>query len=140
MRGYSQLSKTLRQDASNIAGVIAAFPDVEKLHIEKAIMEYVKILPEKDLKRVYTETVGAFGNDAMLMCEEGWENTNTNIVDASGMSDGTLRYLAIVAAIYTRPENSLFIIEEVDNGLHPSRAKDLLFMLKQWARKGKWMY
>jgi predicted ATPase len=137
MRGYSQLSKTLRQDASNIAGVLAAFSKEKKTQVEKTIIEYVKSLPEKDLKRIYTVTVGAFKTDAMLMCEEGWEQAHTPLVDADGMSDGTLRYLAIVAALLTRPENSLFIIEEVDNGLHPSRAATLLEMLKSLGAKRK---
>ena len=130
MRGYSQLSKTLRQDASNIAGVLAAFSQDKKEQVETTIIEYVKSLPEKDLKRIYTVTVGEFNKDAILMCEEGWEGAYTDKIDAGGMSDGTLRYLAIVAALLTRPENSLFIIEEVDNGLHPSRATNLLKMLK----------
>ncbi|MCF7994391.1 MAG: ATP-binding protein [Chromatiaceae bacterium] len=39
------------------------------------------------------------------------------------MSDGTLRYdVAIVTALLTREPGSLLVIEEVDNGLHPSRA------------------
>ncbi|MCL2151845.1 MAG: AAA family ATPase [Oscillospiraceae bacterium] len=130
MRGYSQLSKTLRQDASNTAGVLAAFSKEDKDLVEGTIAAYVKMLPEKDLKRIFTVTVGPFNTDAILMCEEGWEQANSTVVDASGMSDGTLRYLAIVAALLTRPENSLFIIEEVDNGLHPSRARNLLEMLK----------
>jgi len=130
MRGYSQFSKALRPDASNIAGVLAAISDTKKERVEETITEYVKSLPEKDLKRIYTITVGEFKKDAMLMCEEGWEDAHTDKVDAGGMSDGTLRYLAIVAALLTRPENSLFIIEEVDNGLHPSRAVNLLEMLK----------
>ena len=46
------------------------------------------------------------------------------------MSDGTLRYLAIVTALLTRELGSLLVIEEVDNGLHPSRAHCLLDMLK----------
>ena len=135
MRGYSQLSKTLRQDASNIAGVLAAFSIEKKEQVEKTIIEYVKSLPEKDLKRIYTVTVGEFNKDAILMCEEGWEDAHTDKIDANGMSDGTLRYLSIVTALLTRPENSLFIIEEVDNGLHPSRAVNLLAMLKTLGAK-----
>jgi len=135
MRGYSPLSKSLRHDASNIAGVLAAFSRDEKKQVEETITEYAKTLPEKDLKRIYTEIVGAFNTDAMLMCEEGWDNANTAIVDASGMSDGTLRYIAIVAALLTRPANSFFIIEEVDNGLHPSRAINLLDMLRTLGTK-----
>ncbi|WP_287278168.1 MULTISPECIES: AAA family ATPase [unclassified Okeania] len=53
------------------------------------------------------------------------------IVDARGMSDGTLRFLAILTAMLTQPEKSLIVIEEVDNGLHPSRAGLLLQMLRE---------
>jgi hypothetical protein len=135
MRGYSHLSKMLRQDASNIAGVLAALSCDEKKQVEEAITDYAKSLPEKDLKSIYTMTVGQFKQDAMLICEEGWEGAHTSVVDASGMSDGTLRYLAIVAALLTRPKHSLFIIEEADNGLHSSRAGHLLDMLKTLGKK-----
>lgn len=47
------------------------------------------------------------------------------------MSDGSLRFLAILTALLTRPKGSLLIVEEVDNGLHPSRAQLLLRMLKE---------
>jgi predicted ATPase len=67
----------------------------------------------------------------MLYCEERWlEQGPPPTVDARGMSDGTLRFLAILTALLTRPKNSLLVIEEVDNGLHPSRANLLLGMLK----------
>ncbi len=46
------------------------------------------------------------------------------------MSDSTLRYLAIVTALLTREPGSLLVIEEVDNGLHPSRAHCLVNMLQ----------
>ena len=47
------------------------------------------------------------------------------------MSDGTLRFLAILTALLTRPAHSLLVVEEVDNGLHPSRAHLLLGMLRE---------
>jgi predicted ATPase len=56
-------------------------------------------------------------------------------VDARGMSDGTLRVIAILTALLTRPEGSLIIIEEVDNGLHPSRSGLLLQILKEIGSK-----
>jgi len=46
------------------------------------------------------------------------------------MSDGTLRFIAILTALQTRPKGSLLVIEEVDNGLHPSRAHLLLNILQ----------
>jgi predicted ATPase len=51
------------------------------------------------------------------------------------MSDGTLRFLAIVTALLTRDPGSLLVIEEVDNGLHPSRAGILIEMLNQLGRE-----
>jgi predicted ATPase len=42
------------------------------------------------------------------------------------LSDGTLRVLAIAAALLSAPEGGLVVIEEIDNGVHPSRAGMLL--------------
>jgi predicted ATPase len=53
------------------------------------------------------------------------------------MSDGTLRFLAILTALLTRPEGSQIVIEEVDNGLHPSRSNLLLKMLRELGEKRK---
>lgn len=47
------------------------------------------------------------------------------------MSDGTLRIIAIMTAILTRPKGSLIVVEEVDNGIHPSKAKLLLQYLDE---------
>jgi hypothetical protein len=131
MRTYSPLADKLDSDARNIAGVIAAMPPSQKADIERVLSQYAAKLPERDIKSVYAEPVGKFGSDAMLYCEEEWGGSGTPpTVDARGMSDGTLRFLAILTALLTRPRGSLLVIEEVDNGLHPSRASMLLQMLK----------
>lgn len=131
MRNYSPLAERLEADARNIAGVIAALPKEKQTEIEEALTKYASQLPERDISRVYAETVGRFNTDAMLYCEENWHNNmSVTTVDARGMSDGTLRFLAILTALLTRPNSSLIVIEEVDNGLHPSRAKLLLEVLQ----------
>lgn len=130
MRAFSSLSDRLDFDGGNIAGVIAALPREAKDVIEKTLTDYVSKLPEKDITRVYAETVGKFNTDAMLYCEERFKDSGeSSTVDARGMSDGTLRFLAILTALLTRPKDSLLVVEEVDNGLHPSRSKLLLEML-----------
>lgn len=130
MRGYSPLSDVLESDAKNIAGVIAALGDDKQSDIEKILTSYASKLPERDIRRVYAERVGKFQSDAMLYCEESWgKDEGAATVDARGMSDGTLRFLAILTALLTRPAGSLLVVEEVDNGLHPSRASMLLDML-----------
>lgn len=131
MRDYTQLSEILEPDASNVAGVIAGLDQSDKEVLEETITRYVKHLPEKDVERVYSEKVGKFNSDAMLYCDESWSSGQKNTIDARGMSDGTLRFIAIITALMTRPENSLLIIEEVDNGLHPSRACLLVKMLRE---------
>lgn len=135
MRNYTPFSEKLQPDGSNIAGVLAALEPHRKQEVEITLTQYLKALPERDIQRIWTEPVGKFQTDAMLYCEEGWSGTDSHTVDARGMSDGTLRYLAIVAAMLTREEGSLLVIEEVDNGLHPSRAHVLVDMLNALGRE-----
>lgn len=131
MRTFSPLSDRLDADAGNIAGVIAALPPASKGQIETILTRYATRLPERDIANVFAEAVGKFGSDAMLYSEEHLGTKGgRHIVDARGMSDGTLRFLAILTALLTRPQNTLLVIEEVDNGLHPSRSQLLLEMLR----------
>ena len=55
--------------------------------------------------------------------------------DATLLSDGTLRVLAVAAAVLSAPEGSLVVIEEIDNGVHPNRAARLLVQLSDVARE-----
>lgn len=136
MRGYSYLSDRLEPDAKNIAGVLAGLPPDRAYEIERILTDYATQLPERDIKRVYAERVGKFKSDAMLYCEEKWGlNDETHNIDARGMSDGTLRFLAIQTALLTRPKGSLLVVEEVDNGLHPSRSELLINMLQKTGKE-----
>jgi AAA15 family ATPase/GTPase len=138
MRGYIPFSSRLANNASNVAGVLAALPKEERESIEKLLSKYVSRLPEGDVQRVWAEPVGLFQKDAMLYCEEQWKGGAEKLtVDARGMSDGTLRFIGILTALLTRPEGSLIVIEEIDNGLHPSRAGILLEMLNEIGGKRK---
>ncbi|PSF38914.1 ATPase [Aphanothece hegewaldii CCALA 016] len=138
MRNYSPLSKNLESDASNIAGFLSALPKEKQQEINNIILKYIKQLPEKDIQRIWAEPVGILGSDAMLYCEESWKkNKKSTIIDARAMSDGTLRFLAILTAMLTRPEGSQIVIEEVDNGLHPSRTGLLLKMLREIGQERK---
>lgn len=130
MRVYSQLSETLSTDAANIAGVLAALSPDRKEEVERELTKYIRPLPEKGINKIWAETVGRFGTDAMLYSEEGWTSQVMTTIDARGMSDGTLRFISVVTALLTGKEKSLLIIEEIDNGLHPSRAKELVNVLK----------
>ena len=131
MRTYVPLATELDKDGGNVAGVIAGMEDESKKTLETIIGEYLHKLPERDVERVWAEKVGRFGADAMLYCEEKWTNDKMQILDARGMSDGTLRFISIILALLTRPEGSLLVVEEIDNGLHPSRSEELVDMLHE---------
>ena len=132
MREVQPLSDRLEADASNVAGVLAALPDQQKQKIESVLANYIQHIPERDIHRVYAEKEGKFEDRAMLYCDESWgQNGEVQPVEAKGLSDGTLRFLAILTALLTRPEGSLLVVEEIDNGLHPSRSSHLLRMLKE---------
>jgi hypothetical protein len=55
--------------------------------------------------------------------------------DAPMLSDGTLRVLAVAAAVLSAPEGSLIAVEEIDNGVHPSRAGHLLQHIQEVAKE-----
>ena len=137
MRDYSPLSEKLESDASNIAGVLAALDYEQKTEVESTLSTYARNLLEGDIQKVWAEKVGRFGTDAMLYCEELWKSGHSTEIDARSMSDGTLRFIAILTALLTRPEGSQIIIEEVDNGLHPSRLELLVRMLREIGKRRK---
>ena len=58
-------------------------------------------------------------------------------VSAYSVSDGTLRFLAILAALFSDEPAQLYVFEEIDNGIHPSRLSLLVdLMEQQTASKG----
>lgn len=135
MRNYCKLDNKLQPDASNVAGVLAGMNDEKKVQLESEITKYVKSLPEQDITRVWTEKVGRFQSDAMLYSEESWKQGGAIEMDARGMSDGTLRLIAVIMGLLTLPPQSLMVIEEIDNGLHPSRTNDLISLLKELGKE-----
>jgi predicted ATPase len=47
-------------------------------------------------------------------------------IPARSLSNGTLRFLGQVMALQTAPEGSLILMEEIENGLHPTRVHLLI--------------
>ena len=63
---------------------------------------------------------------------------NDREVSAYSASDGTLRFLAMLAALLGEHPSSpsLYVFEEIDNGIHPSRLRLLLDLIEGQAAKG----
>ncbi|MFT5998092.1 MAG: putative ATPase [Neolewinella sp.] len=128
MRGYVSIGDALEVDASNVAGVLISQMARDNSTIAERLNRYVRILPDFDLKKIYAEAIKPLEKDAMLFGIEktGVDPAREYVVDARTMSDGTLHFIGIVAALLTVPTGNLLIMEEINQGLHPSRAKDLI--------------
>ena len=61
---------------------------------------------------------------------------NGRKVSAYSASDGTLRFLGILAAFLGPNQGGLYFFEEIDNGIHPSRLWLLLDFIERQTAKG----
>jgi AAA15 family ATPase/GTPase len=138
MRGYSFISETaLQGNGSNISAVLYNLVNQQEDQMisqegsqKEAILDFIKSLPEQDISDIgFLE--GPRG-EVMVTLTETFGSVNRHM-DAGVLSDGTLRVLAIAAALLSAEENSIVIIEEIDNGVHPSRAKLLLNQINKIA-------
>jgi predicted ATPase len=132
MRGKSYPETQLRNTGANLAGVLYTLwqDNNQQAHI----LAFIQSLPEQDIKalKFYTDHRGRV--ELALIETFGNQDQEQHI---ELLSDGTLRVLAIAAALLSAPEGSTIVIEGVDNSVHPSRAKQLLTtMLEHAERRG----
>lgn len=119
IRGYERVgNKVLARNGANLSAVLYALDqggDAEKQSLNQ-LLEWIRQLPEEPYDSF--EFITTKINDVIFGLRQG---ENGPLVDARLLSDGTLRSLAVLAAIETVSEKSRVVIEEFDNGLHPSR-------------------
>lgn len=70
------------------------------------------------------------GRIHLMICEK-----NDRKVSAYSASDGTLRFLAMLAVLLSENPKSLYFFEEIDNGIHPARQWLLLELIEKQAAK-----
>ena len=136
MRDFAPLSKNIAEDASDLAGYLANLDEELKSVTYEAILKYLKPLPDRDIKSIRADKI-PMTDKAMLFCTEEWTAGHTQEQSALGMSDGTLRFAGIIAMLITAEDKALILLEELDKGVHPSRAKDLVKMLKEIGKQKK---
>ena len=72
------------------------------------------------------------GRVHLTLCE-----TNGRKVSAYSASDGTLRFLAMLAVLLGENPKGLYFFEEIDNGIHPVRLNLLMDLIeRQTAKRG----
>ena len=62
---------------------------------------------------------------------------NGRMISAYSASDGTLRFLAMLAALLDTDPARLYVFEEIDNGIHPTRLDLLVDLIERQTAKGE---
>lgn len=126
LREYSQTQTVRRmgERGENFAALINAIQSDEKT--KSAYVSWLKQLTPAELDDV-TVLKGALGEPLFAIKEAGID------YPAPILSDGTLRFAAITAAFFQTDTPDLITIEEIENGIHPSRLRLLVEMLRSQA-------
>lgn len=123
MRGYAQAGDTeLRRQADNVSAVLG------ELSGERwdRLVDVVRSLPEQHVEGVEVE----HGPEGVMLALRERIGSRSVRFTAQVMSDGMLRFLAFAAALGTAPADTQLVIEEIENGLHPSQAAEIVRMIK----------
>ncbi len=133
MRGYSfTVEKTLRRDGSNVSAVLNELCRTPEG--KQRVLDFVRALPEQDITGI--EFLPTPRNEVMVKLVETFGHQERP-TEAALLSDGTLRVLAVAAGLLSVPAGSMVVIEEIDNGVHPSRAESLLANIQRIASERK---
>lgn len=122
MRDYVRITDTeIKENAENISPVLYQLcQDKDK---KRELLEVICNLPENEVEGI--EFIKTQLDDVIFGLKERYIGTS-EVVDAKKLSDGTLRCIAIIAAVLSIPENGILIVEELDNGIHPGRVSALI--------------
>ena len=119
----------LRSDGSNAASVLR---EIQR----KSPDDWKRIL--ELLESIVPGTVGVrpkkHGNKLTLEFIQDWARSERVKFEAYNMSDGTLRAMGLLAAVFQRPAPSLLVIEEPEATIHPGALGSVLDLLRHAGR------
>lgn len=129
LRGYSQATeiKRMGERGENFAALVNSISQSEKSR--SAYLSWLQQLSPDAIEDVKI-LKGAVGEPLFAVMEGGQERP------ATILSDGTLRFAAITAAFFQPDLPGILTIEEIENGIHPSRLRLLVEMLRSQSEEG----
>ncbi|MEJ7797790.1 MAG: AAA family ATPase [Solirubrobacteraceae bacterium] len=136
MRQYvPERDTVLRRQGDNLSAVISGL-QADDTRWER-LAQLVEALPEQQVSGIGVESSQL--GDVMLTLHERFGDHDVRF-PARVMSDGMLRFLASAAALLEAAEitdtqatgaNTQLVIEEIENGLHPSQASGIVTLIKE---------
>ena len=112
----------LGDDGENLSAVLQKI--CADANCKATLIEWIQELTPMDV-RDFEFPTDPSGRVHLVMREKGGRR-----VSADGASDGTLRFLATLAAFLGPKPSRLYFIEEIENGIHPSRLHLLLDLIE----------
>ncbi|MFF0775479.1 AAA family ATPase [Nonomuraea wenchangensis] len=131
----------MRRTAENLSAVVAHLKHTDPQSYRR-LLQHAQALVDHEISDL--EIIRSDLDDLMLALRE-----DDAITPAREMSDGLLRFVAIATTLLGRgqdldlsrrdisgtPPSPLLVIEELENGLHPSQASQLLQLVKNATRE-----
>lgn len=129
LREYSRAQSVRRmgERGENFASLVSAI--VEAPDTKEAYISWLRQLTPSEFDDVVISR-GALG-EPLFAVREGGE-----IYHAPVLSDGTLRFAAITAAFFQPDMPEVITVEEIENGIHPTRLRLLVELLKSQSSGG----
>lgn len=119
----------LKPDGSNAASVLREIARRSKGDLERISEMLAAIVP--DVKSV---KVKKHGTSLALELTQEWGEGQRLRFEGSGMSDGTLRAIGLLAAVYQQEAPTLIAIEEPEVTIHPGALDAILDILQHASR------
>ena len=121
LRDYSTafMAERIGERGENLATMVSMFDEDQ----QSSYVDWLRELRPKEVDNV-TTLHGALDESMFAIVERGRE------FPAPVLSDGTLRFAAIAAAFYQFGMPGVMTIEEIEKGLHPSRVRVMVEMLR----------
>ena len=121
----------LGDSGENLPSVLKEICENERR--KRTLAEWTRALTPMDVHDFEFPTDPTTGRVQLVLVER-----NSNRVSAYSASDGTLRFLAMLAALLGTNPARLYVFEEIDNGIHPSRQQLLIDLIEGQTAKGKY--
>ena len=120
----------LRPDGGNVTSVLKEIERQSEDDFRRISDILATIVP--NTKRV---AVIKHGKNLSLQFTQEWGEKKRLNFDGFSMSDGTLRAIGLLAAVFQRPVPSLIAVEEPESTIHPGALESILDLLRHASRQ-----
>jgi energy-coupling factor transporter ATP-binding protein EcfA2 len=128
LRKYSKSGtiSRLNEHGDGFAGLVQRINETPET--KRALLEWLKELRPDEIEDLIT--IRGAVDDLMVAVQEGNKQFPAEV-----LSDGTLRFIALAVAFFQPSMPKILIIEEIEKGLHPSRLRLLLELMRSQSKR-----